>query len=367
MKRDYDFGRLGINEVNRSEYIAMLEFKQQYFVPAKFAEMDKVSITIDYDLVGLCSFDELKETTEIFRMQAIRSLIGLVEGTNPLMQVDLSSENLYFGQNSQAFQLLRVIDSKRDEEESYAIQIKALLGNLIIGDSLDSILADKGQTLEKSTELMPFAEMMTLQEIKQQIDILIAHKMKKEVEDKVSVDKKFVGRIKMISKIKSVIILLILVLTIYLTVIFIPNRTSQLTALESYQAGIYEQVITEMKGTNISSMSPVMKYIMAESTIRISQLSDTQKDNILYNLSPTIEENILDFWILIGQGNLEQAYDQSIKNNDAQQKAYVLLLLIDQTQNDTSLKTEEKEALISTYQGELDAIKSSMEEDKEIE
>lgn len=365
MKTNYDFGRLGINEANKEEYIEMLGTDRIYFVPSKFISKDKVSIEIEYTTTGLYSFEELTTTDTIFKLQAMRSLVDLVLNTNELMGIDLEPENLYFEQNTKALQLTAVLDPKEADESQLVNQIKALTGSLFMKEDYDSIHASNGELLSKNSMLQNLAEVTTIDDLKTELNIIIETELINQAETKVSVDKGYVNKVKRASRIKSILIVILLVASIFLAVIYIPNRTSQLHAIDSYEAASYEDVLADMKDTNVNTMSPVMKYVMAESTIKLSQLSDTQKDNILYNLSPSVEENILDFWVYVGQGNLEQAYDQSIKNNDAQQKAYALLLLIDQTQNDTSLKTDEKESLLSTYQGELDSITGSMETDKE--
>lgn len=365
MKLNYDFGRLGITEANKEEYIRLLEFKQSFFVPAKYVQMDKVSIEIEYEVSNLLGYEDLFDTNNIFILQAMMSLATLSLETNELMNISLEQDNIYFDQGANAYQLVREINPKQKDEEQLVQQIKALLGNLFIKEGYESILASNGKLLEKNSLLKSLAQVDKLTDLRQQLAVIIASQIKNERETKVTVDKNYVNKVKRLSSIKTIVIAILIVVSGFLAVIFIPNRTSQLHAIDSYEAATYENVLADLHDTKVATMSPVMKYMMAESTIKLSQLTDSQKDNILYNLSPSVEENILDFWVYIGQDDLDRAYDQSIKNNDAQQKAYVLLLLIDQTQNDSSLKTDEKESKLATYQGELDSITGSMEADQE--
>lgn len=365
MKANYDFGRLGITENNKREYIKLLELNQDYFVPGKYLQMDKVSIEIKYDLTGLISYEQLTTTNEVFIMQAMLGLAKLCTHANEMFDVDLSRDNIYFDQGANAYQLVRKLSSKQNNEQQLVLDIKSLLGNLYLKDSYENIHASNGKLLEKSPLLGSLVDIDQLRPLEHAISTIIAERMQVERKTLVFVNKNYINRIKQISRIKTLLILILVIVAGYLAIIFIPNRTSQLHAIDSYEATKYEDVLASLKATDVKTMSPVMKYVMAQSTVKLSQLSDVQKDNILFNLSPSVEENILDFWVYIGQGALEDAYDQSIKNNDAQQKAYVLLLLIDQTQNDASLKTTEKENKLSTYQGELDAITSSIKAAKE--
>lgn len=361
MKTNYDFGRLGVTEKNKEEYINLLSIEQDYFVPARFVSMDKVSIEIEYSLENLYSYEELAKTNSVFKVQAMISLVELVQNTNKLMNINLDQSNIYFDRAANAFQLERAINPKKGDETKFTQEIKALLANLFVAEGYESILSSKGKFLSKNTMLESLGDVEDLDTLKEQLSVLVNKQLDENYTSKVSVDKNYVNKLKRISKFKSFAILILIAISAFMVVVYIPNRTSQLRAIASYESATYENVLVDMHKTKITSMSPVTKYIMAESTIKLSQLSDTQKENILYNLSPSVEEGILDFWVYIGQDNLDKAYDQSIKNNDAQQKAYVLLLLIDRTQNDSSLKTEEKETMISSYQGELDSVMESIE------
>lgn len=364
MKVSYDFKELGVNETNRQEYINLLDTKLDYFVESKYISNTKVAIDIEYDIADLMCYDDLKDSTKVFKLQAISNVIKLVQNTNNLLAINIKdADNLYFTSEGACLQLVKGLDSTRLDESQYSDQIKGLIGNLLTKDSCDAITASSGELLKKDKLLANLADIDNLDDMHLQLNQIISQVTSYEHDTLVAVNKSFVTKTKSIGRIKTLIILILLVVTVFLAAIYIPNRTSQLKAITSYEDKVYEDVLTNLEKTNINAMSPVVKYIEVESTIRLSQLSDTQKDNILYNLSPSVEEGILDFWVYIGQENLDAAYDQSIKNNDAQQKAYVLLLLIDQTQNDTDLKQDEKDSMLSTYQGELDSITSSMAEE----
>lgn len=369
MNKNYDFGSLGITETNKEEYRKVLDYNFEYFVESEYVGEDKVSIEIKYNLNKLIAFEDLNSRTDIFKLQAMQSLVKLVQNSNKLLAINLEEENLYFGQNSDAYQLEKVLDPTRNDENEYTEQIKGLLGSLFMKETSYAIVSSNGELLAKNALLKEMVEIRDLKQLSNKISELIESISTHEQNNLVQVENNFVQKSKQLGRIKTLLILIAIVIIGFLTFIYIPNRTSQLDAIVAYEDKVYEDVLTSLEETKISTMSPVLKYIEAESTIRLSQLSDTQKENILYNLSPSVQDGILDFWVYVGQNQLEKAYDQSIKNNDAQQKAYVLLLLIDDVQNDTDLKTDEKDTLLGQYQGELDSITSAMEaadeEDKE--
>lgn len=365
MKISHDFKGLGVLEDNKEEYINLLNTNFKYMVATEYISNSKVAIEIEYKVEELLTYNDLETATTVFKLQAIQSTINLIKNLNSLFAVNIEDiENLYFTKNGEVKQLERKLDNSRLQEVDYCNQIKGLIGNLLTKESVEAITASGGELLTKDKLLSNMATITTLDEMNTEFNRLISEVTSYESEKLVSVKKNYVTKTKSVGRIKTLLILVLVVITAFLLVIYIPNRTSQLKAVSSYEDKVYEDVLTNLSKTNISAMSPVVKYIEAESTVRLSQLSDNQKDNILYNLSPSVEEGILDFWVYIGQEDLDMAYDQSIKNNDAQQKAYVLLLLIDRTQNDTDLKQAEKDSMLSTYQGELDSITSSMNDKK---
>lgn len=365
MYYNYDFGRVGITERSKEEYQEILNTQLNHFVESKFVSMDKVSIEVEYNLDGLYTYQDLANTSTIFKLQCIKSLIDLVLESNSLLGIDLDKENLYFSSNSHAYQLVRTLDQARLTEAEYLTIVKSFLGDLFMKEDFASILSSEGTLLRKNKLLAGFATLSSFDEFKRAIDETIKKEQEIELVDLIQVEKDFVKNNKVKHRIKNLSIFALLFFLVFFLFIFIPNRTSQLAAITSYEDKVYEDVVHDLSNTNINSMSPVIKYIMSESTIRLADLSDTQKNNILYNLSPSVDENILDYWVYVGQEDYEAAYNQAITNNDAQQKAYVLLLLIDQTQNDTSLDNDEKESLLSVYEGELDSIVASMQEGEE--
>lgn len=363
MKINHDFKVLGVETESRSGYIEMLSVNYDYLVPAKYVDNTKVAIKIEYEVNSLYSYDDLETMPTVFKLKAIKSVIKLVRNLNSLLQVNIEDiENLYFTSDAKCLELTRILDNSRQDEVEYCNQIKGLIGNLLTEESVFAIASSAGELLAKDKLLGKMANIESLDKLDDEFSNLIKEVSEYEENNIVFVKKNYVENSKRIARIRVVIIIILLVITVFLILIYIPNRNSQLKAVSSYEASAYEDVLVNLEDTNINTMSPDIKYIEAQSTVKLSQLSDTQKDNILQNLSPSVDEGFLDFWVYIGQGNLETAYDQSIKNNDAQQKAYVLLLLIDRTQNDSSLKQADKDNMLSTYQGELDSITASMNE-----
>lgn len=366
MKVSYDFKELNVGGENKNEYFNLLNSEFEYFVPAKWITSTKNSIEIEYDTNDLMAYNELENKPIVFKLHAIKSVIKLIRNVNGIFQINVGNpNNLYFTCDGDVKMIVRTYYNRRDKESEYCNQIKGLIGNLLTKESVAAITSSSGGLLEKDKLLGSIAEIDKLDNMDYAFDLLISQVMKYEQEQLVQVNRGYVVKNKHIIRIETLLIGILAVISVFLIFIYIPNRTNQLKAVSSYESGVYEDVLSNLQDTKLSAMSAVTKYIEAESTVKLSQLSDSQKENVLYNLSPSVEVGILDYWVYIGKNDLDSAYEQSIKNNDAQQKAYVLLLLIDQTQNDPDLKTDEKDSLLSKYQGELDSVTQSMEAGEE--
>lgn len=366
MKVNYDFKELNVVKENKEEYLNIIKADIDYFVPAKVVNSTTNTIEIEYDTDGLMAYSELEKKPTVFKLHAIKSVIKLIHSVNAIFQINIENpNNLYFTYDGDVKMLVRTFDSGREKEFEYCNLIKGLIGSLLTKDNVVAIVSSNGAMLENDKLLSGVAEIDKLEDMDNAFNMLINQVMEYEDNELIQVKRGYVGKNKHLIRIGSLLIAILAVISIFLVFIYIPNRTSQLNAVSSYEAGVYEDVLTNLQNTKLSAMNSVTKYIEAESTVKLSQLSDSQKENVLYNLSPTVEEGVLDYWVYIGKNDLDSAYEQSIENNDAQQKAYVLLLLIDQTQNDPNLKTEEKDNLVSTYQGELDSVTQSMEAGEE--
>lgn len=365
MRIEYDLNSLNINKQNRSEYRNIVNSDLKYFVKANYRKSNQISVIINYDTEHLLSHNDLKQTTPIMKLQAIIALIDLIENTNPLFAIEINPNNIYFDQAVNAYQLERRKDTKRLDQSEYIKQILAFVGSLFMKDSYESIYATNAKTVEKQKELKGLTDVSNFETLKTIVSKRITEQIEYENNELIRVRKNYYKKTKLISRLKLLLIALLTVCLVFLIVEYIPNRTSQLEAYTAYNKKIYEDVIEDLSDTNINSMTPMTKYILSESAVRLSPFTTAQKENILVNLTPNVNEGVLDFWVYIAQGDIDLAYEQSISNNDAQQKAFALLIYIDQVQNDPDLDATEKQTQIETYQAELDAVNETIASEQE--
>lgn len=367
MKKNLKKSELNLSQTKEKVQLQLLEYPDVRYLDATVKRHDNTTINIEYYEKGLKRFSSFKNANEVTKYRLGISLLRLAETIDGYFETYIDSENLYVTSDLQVKMVKRIVRNSNETPEEMLQKIKALIGSLFFPIPYKEILAADNDYLKKKPNLKRLVDKNSFEELEKELDLLIDETTKSQKQDYEMIKKKTVKSNK--QKIRFFILstVILLVITLFFSLFYIPNVNRQLSAYSYYQKSIYENVITDLNDVPLKMMNDTTKYIMTESTIKLSPLSDIQKENVLFNISPDIDEGILDYWVYVGQGNYEDAYNQSIKNNDAQQKAYILLLLIDEAQNDSSLKDAEREEKVSTYQGELDAINQQMNAETEEE
>lgn len=367
MKKNLQKSDLNLSQTKEEVQLQLLEYPDTRFLDAKVKRHDNTTINIEYMERGLKRFSSFQTANEVTKYRLGISLIRIIEGLDGYFQTNIDTDNIYVTSDLRIKMVKRIFRVENETEEEMLQRVKALVGSLFLKMSYKEILATDNDYLKKDKNLKRLIDKNTIEELEKELNLLIDEVTTIQKKDYDLVKKKTVRKNKRVIRLLTVLTTVLLIISVFFGAFIIPNIKHQLDAYSSYQKNIYEDVILELEGVPIKMMNNTTKYIMTEATVKLSPLSDIQKDNVLFNISPDVESGILDFWVYVGQGKYEDAYNQSSKNNDAQQKAYILMLLIDDIQNDTDLSDEEREEKVSTYQSELDSIDQQMSAETEAE
>ncbi len=352
----YKKSDLNINEYIEEKQKVLLEYNSKSFVDCKIIEENQMEISLEYNIDGLKQFDQMFTLESATKLRLGISLIDFTLIENQFFSKILDEKVLYVSDDLRIYQLKRIFKTVNLNNDDITKQVIALIGSLFVKQSAKEIYATDNNILLKNNITKQFAKCEQLAELREVLQKLIEKIEEDRINNKLEVEKTYYKKNKRTKLILIGSLFVLLIISSYLTIYYIPNRNHQLTAYGYYQKGMSEDVKKELSTVNIQSMSGLTKYILSESEIKLSDLSDVQKDNILYNLSPEVDSSILDFWVYISQGDIDKAYNQAISNNDAQQKAYALMLEIESVQGNEKVSDAEKEAQIESYQAELDKV-----------
>lgn len=170
------------------------------------------------------------------------------------------------------------------------------------------------------------------------------------------VKKKFLKQLKLMSVIASFIALFAIVVIIYLLVFSIPNKSNIADIRLSFIEKDYTKVVSIAKDENSKSLSHEDKYIVAYSVIMTEPLTEEQKKE-LSRISMQSNEDYLRYWVLIGQGDIDEAMDVASFLDDPQLLMYGLTKKIDETQRNPDLNSNERTNKINEYKSKLDDLK----------
>ncbi len=367
MKKNLQKSDLNLSQKKEDVQIQLLEYPNIRYLDAKVKRHDNTTINIEYMEKGLKRFSSFKTANEVTKYRLGISLIRLTEEIDGYFETYIDSENLYVTSDLDVKMVKRIVRENNETYDDIIRKIKALVGSLFLNSSYKEILATDNDYLKRDKKLKRLIDKNSIEDLEKELDLLIDETTKEQNKEYDLVKKKTIKKRKFTIRSLTVSTIVLLIFSLFVGLFYIPNVNHQLKAYNYYQKNIYESVITELDNVPIVMMDGTTKYIMTESTIKLSPLSDIQKDNVLFNISPDIDSGILDFWVYVGQGKYQEAYNQSSKNNDAQQKAYILMILIDEAQNDSDLSDADREEKVSTYQGELDGINQQMVDELEEE
>ena len=108
-----------------------------------------------------------------------------------------------------------------------------------------------------------------------------------------------------------------------------------------------------MKDDNPKKLPTGTKYALAISSIKQDTLSNTQKKNVLKNISMKSNENILLYWTYLGFGKYEKTLDIAQNIGDTQMILYAYQKLYNKVSADSEMKGSEKQQKLKEYKEQI--------------
>ncbi|MFB9748041.1 type VII secretion protein EssB [Leifsonia shinshuensis] len=128
-----------------------------------------------------------------------------------------------------------------------------------------------------------------------------------------------------------------------------------------FLANDYGGALTELEGFAATSLPASAKYVLAVSSINLDDLTATQKQAILNNISQKSDEVTLNFWIAIGRGEFEQALDYAQNLGDEQLTLLAYTDLYQATKLDAQMAGGKKQELLDKYAKAIDELTAKLE------
>ena len=137
-------------------------------------------------------------------------------------------------------------------------------------------------------------------------------------------------------------------------------QTAVVAAQASFISNNYAGAMADLEHYPAAALPPSAKYVLAVSSINLDDLTATQKEAILNNVSQKSDDVTLNYWIAIGRGEFEQALDYAQNLGDDQLTLLAYTDLYQATKLDSKMPGEKKQERLDEYAKAIDELTAKL-------
>lgn len=140
----------------------------------------------------------------------------------------------------------------------------------------------------------------------------------------------------------------------------IPVQKATVSAQSQFISKHYDDVADELQEFKVNRLGKEAKYVLASSYVHLDDLSEEQKSSVLNTITPSSEENLLDYWIYLGRGDYKKSLDLAQNIGDDQLTLHAYTNLYEQTREDKNMKGADKQKKLSEYRKEIEELSKKL-------
>lgn len=208
-----------------------------------------------------------------------------------------------------------------------------------------------------------FSQTINSFESTQEIAEFIDQELQKETE-KINRNIAFVskGRYRFFKYFGILAIILALVLG-WFTYSYYSNSQKQnaiITAQTDFLTNNYAKTQTDLQDYSPSQLPKAARYILAVSSVNLSDLTMKQKQAILDNVSSKSDDNTLNYWVYSGRGDFNQALNLAQNLGDVQLTLLAYTNLYETTKLNTTMDGAKKQQLLDEYNKKIQELTKNL-------
>ncbi|GAB2026850.1 type VII secretion protein EssB [Lactovum odontotermitis] len=138
------------------------------------------------------------------------------------------------------------------------------------------------------------------------------------------------------------------------------KQAAIITAQTSFLTDNYAQAQTDLENYALNSLPKSARYVLAVSSVNLSDLSLTQKQAVLNNISPKTDDNTLNYWGDTGRGDFDKALDLAKNLGDTQLTLLAYTNLYETTKLNSTMDGDKKQKLMEEYEKQIDELTKSL-------
>lgn len=340
----------------------MLTFEDIHLIPCELSE-DEEGYTLNLNTEGFGRMELLMKERETVKL---RFLINCAELSGLYEKYDftLDFENIYYDINL----IPKILDRNYQQihETNLLEQYRALVAAVLAPKYSFKDYCEGGFDLyEKNRKLKGYLEEDSIEGVKGKLLEAYNEKNKQEHDKKMLVRKSEIIGYRIEMPIFAIITIAALMLCAYLFFVEKVYDDSVISAYEAYLAEDYFGVQNAVISIDVNRLDAYSKFILAKSYVVSESLTNTQKENVLSNLTIKTEETVLNYWIYIGRLEFETAIEQAQRLGDNDLLMYAYIKYKAYVSDNLTMNGEEKAELIKTLESQIETLEKQMNTERE--
>lgn len=315
--------------------------------------------------VGYFASEVKDQTTS----QKLKLLLNLMPLSQLLEEGKLTTfihpQNIYLDYNGNPKLIYRgivgLMPGSQPNDDEFLRQIKCLAGYLFTKHSFDDLY--NGLLPEIAKESRFLQDILAIDDLNSMQDFL-----KKTYEQYAQAEKKSVVKVprkkfflfKQLALWFGIALVLTLIPLGYLLINKVPTDTSCLNANTDFLAQKYDKTINDLQHVKLAKLGKTQKYELAYSYVQGKGFDTTQRNNIMKNITLQSNPNYLNFWIMDGRGQLDDALATAKQLQDSNLIMYALLEKMDSVKTNKKLNATKREQQLESLQSQYNKYNKSL-------
>lgn len=138
------------------------------------------------------------------------------------------------------------------------------------------------------------------------------------------------------------------------------KQNAIIAAQSNFIVNNYAATQNKLEEYSPESLPKSAQYILAVSSIQLTDLTDEQKESILNTISVKSDGNTLNYWIYTGRGNFKEALNLAQNLGDDQLILLAYTNLYQLTKLDSKMDGAEKQKLLADYTKEIENLQEKL-------
>jgi type VII secretion protein EssB len=299
--------------------------------------------------------------TRIEKFKLAQKLAALTELECQFKLPFLHPENIMLVKESLSvvhFGLKGLLAPEKMDEGEFLRLYKALLFN-IFNPKLSFETLASGSIAMNDKFSQTLNEMANVEELTTFIDEELEKEVEKTERKLISVSK---GRYHFFTYFGIAAIVLALILG-WFTFSYSANSQMQnaiITAQTDFLTNNYAQTQTDLQHYSPAQLPKSARYVLAVSSVNLSDLTMAQKQAILNNISTKSDDNSLNYWVYTGRGDFNQALNLAQNLGDDQLTLLAYTNLYETTKLNSTMNGSKKQQLLDQYNKQIQSLSKSL-------